>query len=649
MPFIGPKPADTVLDTTLIGDGTVTKAKLATDAKTNISDDGTEGTKVAVGTSAQRGSTTGQFRFNSTTGLAEYYTGNEFKTIDIAPLITSINVSNITQAQIDAGFDVVITGSNFSSGATVKFIGNDGTEYTSPTVTVNSGTQITARVTSNIDASKEPFDVQVTSAGGLSSSKDNLFNINASPTWSTASGNLGTISDYADATHFTLSATDPEGATVSYTESTSNLTGAGLALSSAGAITGNPNDVSSNTTVSFAVNASDGTNTVNRAFNIIVTPALDGSTSAKAALSAKAIRDLGITTDGAYYLKNANGDTYQAYCEMGVQGGGWELIWNTAGSGTVNDDPRSDFAGYTNKNFWTNQTYTVGTHATPYNTVMYKSSGYQYRNDFTKIMIVAHNAGGACTTDFGATSSAFGDVGGIWTLNSTYANKSWYQLMNDYGNATTIATFTTLMGALTNSTQTSGTIVNTTRNGTNRGSSGGDARTIGLPLFDNQLDLVTNVYMKGTSGTNGSANFDSNGGVYDLNERTPTSNGAATAGSASNRTPDFAMSGSTLFNLARLTGKYSQRSLDVRNLSNNGSHNAHQTHGGIATHHRQGDYVMHSHAHFSMGYHDGEFSMGTSESQNFDGGNSEFYQSGAVSSPYVGRSRVDFAIFVKKD
>lgn len=649
MPFIGPKPADTVLDNTLIGDGTVTKAKLATDAKANISDDGTEGTKVAVGTTGQRGSTTGQFRFNSTTGLAEYYTGTEFKAIDIAPLITSVNASNITQAQIDAGFDLVITGTNFSSGAIVKFIGNDGTEYTSPTVTVNSDTQITARVTSNIDASKEPFDVQVTSAGGLSSVKDNLFNINASPTWSTASGNLGTISDYADATHFTLSATDPEGGTVSYTESTSNLTGAGLALgSSNGQITGNPNDVSNNTTVSFAVNASDGTNTTNRAFNIIVTPALDGSTSAKAALSAKGIRDLGITTDGVYYLKNANGDTYQAYCEMGVQGGGWELIWNTAGSGTLNSDPRSAFAGYNNKNFWTNQTYTVGTHATPYNTVMYKSSGYQYRNDFTKIMIVAHNAGGACTTDFGATSSAFGDVGGIWTLDSTYANKSWYQLMNDYGNATTIATFTTQLGALTNSNQTSGIISNTTRNGqTYATTNSGDARTIGLPLFDNQLDLVTNVYMKGTSGSAGSSNFDSNGGIYDLNERTPTAITANHAGSSSNRTPDFVMSSNTLFNAARLTGKYSQRSLDVRNLSANGAHNEHQTHGGIGTYHRQIDHLLAAHAATSMGYYYGEMSLGTSENTDFDGGGDNFWQSN--NNPAVGRSRVDFAIFVKKD
>ena len=631
----------------------MTKARDIADFKfENIVDTGTEGTKVASGTTAQRGSTAGQIRFNTTLGLAEYYTGSEFKSIDIAPLVSSVNSSNITQAQVDAGFDLVITGTNFSTGAIVKFIGNDGTEYTSPTVTVNSDTQITARVTSNIDASKEPFDIRVTSAGGLSSTKDDLFNIDARPTWNTASGNLGTIDDYADATHFTLSATDPEGGTVSYTESTSNLSGAGLALnSSTGAITGNPNDVTSDTTVSFDVNASDGTNTTARSFNIIVRQTPDGSTSALAATSAKAIRDLGITTNGVYYLKNAGGDTYQAYCDMNVQSGGWELIWNTAGNASVNDDPRSGFAGYNNKNFWTNQTWTTGTHATPFNSVMYKSSGYQYRNDFTKIMIVAHNAGGACTDDFDAnTTTSFGQVGGIWTLNSTYANKSWYQLMNDYANATTIASFTTLLGNLTTANQTSGIISNVTRNGSKGSSSGQDNRTIGLPLFDNQLDLVTNLYLKGNSLESQSTNYDNNGGLYDLNERTPTSyTGSNAAGNSSNRSPDFVMKNDTTFNMARLTGKYSQRNLDVRNLSNNGSQNGHQTQGGIGIHHRKGNYLIHAHAHFSMGYHSGEFSMGTSENQSFDGGNNEFYVGGAVSNPIVGRSRVDFAIFVKKD
>ena len=62
----------------------MTKARDLADFKlTNISDGGTEGTKLASGTTAQRGSTTGQIRFNSTTGLAEYYTGTALSLIHI--------------------------------------------------------------------------------------------------------------------------------------------------------------------------------------------------------------------------------------------------------------------------------------------------------------------------------------------------------------------------------------------------------------------------------------------------------------------------------------------------------------------------------------------------------------------------------------
>ena len=37
----------------------------------NITDTGTEGTKVATGTQAQRGGTTGQWRYNTDTGFFE--------------------------------------------------------------------------------------------------------------------------------------------------------------------------------------------------------------------------------------------------------------------------------------------------------------------------------------------------------------------------------------------------------------------------------------------------------------------------------------------------------------------------------------------------------------------------------------------------
>jgi hypothetical protein len=72
----------------------MTKARTIADLGTgfvNISDTGTEGTKVASGTTAQRGSTTGQLRFNTTTGLAEYYTGTEFKIIDSPPTVTAVS------------------------------------------------------------------------------------------------------------------------------------------------------------------------------------------------------------------------------------------------------------------------------------------------------------------------------------------------------------------------------------------------------------------------------------------------------------------------------------------------------------------------------------------------------------------------------
>ena len=280
MPFIGPKPADTVLDTTLIGDGTVTKAKLATDAKTNITDDGTEGTKVAAGTTGQRGSTAGQFRYNSTTGKFEGRNASAFVALEPTPVVSSVNVSNITQKQIDDGFDLVITGTNFASGDVVKFVANDDTEFTAPTTTVNSATQITARVTSNIDSTKEPYKVQVTSSGGLTGSLASAFNIDAAPVWTTAAGNIGSLEE-GDTANITIAASDAEGDTIAYTETGGSvLTSNGFSLnSSTGVIGGTAPNVSGSSTFSFTARATSGTNTTDRAFNIIVSDAPSGGNS----------------------------------------------------------------------------------------------------------------------------------------------------------------------------------------------------------------------------------------------------------------------------------------------------------------------------------------------------------------------------------
>ncbi len=123
----------------------MTKARDIADFKfEDITDTGTTGTKVASGTTAQRGSTTGQFRFNSTTGKFEGRDTSGFKTLENAATISSVNPTNFESSALPA--NIVITGENFGTGDTVKFIGNDNSEISSPSVTIDSATQITAQV-----------------------------------------------------------------------------------------------------------------------------------------------------------------------------------------------------------------------------------------------------------------------------------------------------------------------------------------------------------------------------------------------------------------------------------------------------------------------------------------------------------------------
>ena len=241
----------------------------AVEGATNIVDEGTEGTRVATGTTAQRGSTQGQIRFNSTTGLAEYYTGSVFKSIDIAPMVNSVNNTNIDGDSVTSGFDLVIAGTNFATGATVKFVGNDGTVYSSPTVTINSGEQITARIPTNIDASKEPFDVQVTSAGGLSSTKEDAFNIDATPSWTTAAGTIGGGFN-GDSINLQVTASDSDGSIASYGIQSGALPSGVSLNTSTGAITGTLPTVGSVTTNTFTIRATTNSGqTADREFSII--------------------------------------------------------------------------------------------------------------------------------------------------------------------------------------------------------------------------------------------------------------------------------------------------------------------------------------------------------------------------------------------
>lgn len=248
--------------------------KAVENSLTNIVDQGTEGTKIASGTTAQRGTTTGQLRFNSSLGIAEYYDGSNYNAIETPPTISSVDVSEI-QSDSGSTTNIIISGSNFKSGATVKFIGNDATEITPNSVTFNSSTSLTANVTdSDFINSKEPYDVKVILPSQQAAQLDNQINVDSNPVFTTASGSIGTINDQARYDgYYTLSpvtATDADGDTITYSVQSGSLP-TGISLnSSTGALSGEASAVGSDTTYNFTIRATANSKTVDRAFSITV-------------------------------------------------------------------------------------------------------------------------------------------------------------------------------------------------------------------------------------------------------------------------------------------------------------------------------------------------------------------------------------------
>ena len=146
----------------------------------------------------------------------------------------------------------------------------------------------------------------------------------APPTWTTASGTIATIYDNAAGPHVTIAAVDPELTSVTYSIVSGSLPPGTTLNASTGVISSDPTDVVSQTTSTFTAAATDaGGNQRTRSFSIIVNPAPNGSTSARAAGSPAQIASvLGSTpTNGVYWYKNAgyNSNTpFQAYTDWSV-------------------------------------------------------------------------------------------------------------------------------------------------------------------------------------------------------------------------------------------------------------------------------------------------------------------------------------------
>jgi len=241
---------------------------------------GTKGIVTPKGTTGQRvGAEAGEFRFNTTTELMEYYDGNQWKPIDAPPTIASISTSdaqgtnNILNADGSTLHTITITGSNFGVGLTVKFIGNTGTEYAAVNVTRVSGSSITCKTTSSMGTTDDPYDILVSNTSGLTALLEDAFTFNAAPVFTRASGQLGTVynTQVISGTTLNAGATDAEGNAITHTIISGALPGSGLTISSStGAITGTLSGTPSLGNYPFVVRASTTEGVIERQFSIQV-------------------------------------------------------------------------------------------------------------------------------------------------------------------------------------------------------------------------------------------------------------------------------------------------------------------------------------------------------------------------------------------
>jgi predicted RecA/RadA family phage recombinase len=324
---------------------------------------------VPKGTTAERpGSPVeGYLRYNTDLGFLEQYNAVGWAGIDAPPTVNNISGT----VNEDSDTTITVNGTNFKTGSVVAIGGNalGGAERALATAYVGAS-QLTAVVNNaaNPITGGQTFTIKVTNPSGLSNILDPAGTVDRDPVFSTAQGStVATVFDgyagYPNNGVGSISASDPDGGTVTF--ASSNMP-TGFSIASDGTINNDsdPADVTNSTTYPFDVTATtdgDPAQTDVRSFNIIVNPALDGSTSAKAAVSANDIKTLtGTTSDGMYWIQSPSG-AISTYCLMGNyssnHGGGWTLAFNLLyGNGNWYQSSGPGTSDYYGFGLWTSST-----------------------------------------------------------------------------------------------------------------------------------------------------------------------------------------------------------------------------------------------------------------------------------------------------
>ena len=261
------------------------------------------------------------------------------------PNVTSVSPTNVTSGDGTGNHTFTIAGTGFT-GASAKLVNASGSDVAFDTVTVNSDTQITGVIAKgSLPNSGEPYDVKVTASTGLQGTLDNQINVDASPTFNTAAGSLGTVFDGGrTGVRLIVDADDPESAgNVTYELQSGSLP-SGLSLSNEGSeggigvISGNAAAVGTNTTSNFVIRAVDAaSNTSSRAFSITISAPQYQSFTSSATFAVPS----GLTQLGAVLVVAGGGSGGGAGPQhvAGGGGGGGGLIYMptvpVTGGGTI--------------------------------------------------------------------------------------------------------------------------------------------------------------------------------------------------------------------------------------------------------------------------------------------------------------------------
>jgi len=273
------------ITTDVLADAAVTAAKVAasavtaekvavgviSNAKLDIATStGTGGMHVPTGTTEQRpGSpTVGYLRYNTTIGSLESYTANGWETIGTPPIVSAVSPTAFNGA---SGSSFTISGYNFVSGASVKFITAGAVEYTAASVTFTNSGSVTATTPRNFTVAEEPLSVKVINPNQLSSTLNAAIDCGGVPAWTTASGQIGSTTLQQTSFTATVAATDPEGGAVTYSVAAGSSLPTGVTInSSTGVVSGTLPAISGDTTYTFNLLASDSAgNSTSRQFQIL--------------------------------------------------------------------------------------------------------------------------------------------------------------------------------------------------------------------------------------------------------------------------------------------------------------------------------------------------------------------------------------------